>query len=134
MANALFERSGSSKQVDSPGGRLVWASVARYDDEFVETLERWEQHTREEKAEGSTEANHFNMGKRRPGSDVMGEKNVREIFKDSKWDKTKMVRSFARIGEAASSRVKEETEVDLFSFSGRRATANLSIRSCRMVL
>ncbi|KLO17639.1 hypothetical protein SCHPADRAFT_867729 [Schizopora paradoxa] len=109
VANTLLERSGSSKQPDTPGGGLVWASVARYDDELVGTLERWEQLTRE-KGDGSTEANHFKMGKRRPGSDMMGEESVQDIFKESKWDRAKMVRSFARVGEISRSKTKEETE------------------------
>ncbi|KAF5351028.1 hypothetical protein D9756_008419 [Leucocoprinus leucothites] len=74
----------------------VWVSLARYDDEFVETLEEWERYTRDESGK---------LGVRRPGSDHRaigeegGEEHLADIFESGQWDKHKMVRCFARLGE-----------------------------------
>lgn len=66
------------------GKSPVWASVARYDDELVESLERWERQTR---------SSDGNMGKRRVGSERMD-----NAFTSGKWDSGKMVRTFAQLG------------------------------------
>ncbi|CAA7268469.1 unnamed protein product [Cyclocybe aegerita] len=91
--------SGTSKEKEkeksSSSSSQVWASLARYDDTLVDLLEEWETHTRD--SDG-------HMGKRRPGSEHMkrGETTeedvLNEVFLSGKWDKGKMVRSFARLG------------------------------------
>ena len=86
-ANALIERTSYAKAPQGDG--RVWASLARYDDQLVSTLERWERLTRDEGG---------NMGRRRPGSECVGEEALADVFKDGKWDKGKMVRPFARLG------------------------------------
>ncbi|KAJ7695502.1 hypothetical protein B0H17DRAFT_1131536 [Mycena rosella] len=89
-ATALMDRTSLGK----PGGGSghVWVSLARYDDAFVGLLERWEAHTRE--AGG-------HMGRRRTGAGRLDDAELREVFDDKgKWDNTKMVRSFARLGAA----------------------------------
>ncbi|KAJ7716574.1 phosphatases II [Mycena maculata] len=93
-ATALIDRTSLGKsgsvQARAAGGGHVWVSLARYDDEFVGLLEKWEAHTRDE---GSR------MGRRRKGSDQMDGQALRDVFDDKgKWDDTKMVRSFARLG------------------------------------
>jgi phosphatidylinositol-3,4,5-trisphosphate 3-phosphatase/dual-specificity protein phosphatase PTEN len=77
----------------------IWVSLARYDDEFVNTLEGWEKHTRD-----PDPRNPRKMGRRRPGSEAMpnpvaadGEQGIAKLFDDGKWDSGKMVRSFARM-------------------------------------
>ena len=80
--------------------------MARYDDELVSTLEKWERYTRYD--EDGVE----HMGKRKKGTEHVGEESLGELFKDGKGDSTKMVRSFARMGLTdAKSVVKSETEV-----------------------
>ncbi|KAF9457558.1 phosphatases II [Collybia nuda] len=66
----------------------VWISLARYDDNFVDVLERWEKHTRDE----------THIGSRKPGTEHLGEEEVGKIFSEGIWDSRKMVRSFARLG------------------------------------
>jgi phosphatidylinositol-3,4,5-trisphosphate 3-phosphatase/dual-specificity protein phosphatase PTEN len=79
----------------------VWISLARYDDDFVDVLEGWEKHTRDE--------NH--MGWRKPGTEHMGEEEVGKLFEDEQWDTGKMVRSFARLGPVGDDAVvKSENE------------------------
>lgn len=71
----------------------MWASLARYDDNLVELLEKWERNTRG--GDGSQ------MGVRQEGSAHMDNDALSELFDSesgSKWDNTKMVRSFARMG------------------------------------
>lgn len=77
----------------------VWVSLARYDDNFVNKLESWERHTRDE-------GGHF--GKRRNNSELCGEELVSDIFKDDKWDKGKMVRNFAKLGRTGKKMVVED--------------------------
>ncbi|KAJ7512033.1 hypothetical protein B0H11DRAFT_2151772 [Mycena galericulata] len=93
-ATAVIDRTSLGKsgsvQARAAGGGHVWVSLARYDDEFVGLLEKWEAHTR---GEGGR------MGRRRTGSERMDEQALRDVFDDKgKWDNKKMVRSFARLG------------------------------------
>ncbi|KAJ3517517.1 hypothetical protein NLJ89_g463 [Agrocybe chaxingu] len=89
--------SGPSKEQEKPSSSSsqVWVSLARYDDALIDLLEEWEVYTRD--PEG-------HMGKRRSGSenikrgDTTEEDVLNEIFESGKWDKGKMVRSFARLG------------------------------------
>ncbi|GLB39123.1 hypothetical protein LshimejAT787_0602850 [Lyophyllum shimeji] len=82
-ANAVLERARGTR-----GEAHVWVSLARYDDEFVGVLEMWERHTRDDR----------HMGVRRPGSEYMGQEKLSTVFQSGKWDREKMVRSFARMG------------------------------------
>jgi phosphatidylinositol-3,4,5-trisphosphate 3-phosphatase/dual-specificity protein phosphatase PTEN len=70
-------------------GHHMWASLARYNDEFVSELEEWERNTRDGQ----------NLGKSRD--------SVREgsMFENGKWDTEKMVNSFARMSA-------EEVEIE----------------------
>ncbi|EJD05379.1 uncharacterized protein FOMMEDRAFT_152681 [Fomitiporia mediterranea MF3/22] len=96
IANHIIEKTGSAKYgVHEHGQGPIWVSLARYNDELVELLERWEHHTRAEDG---------NMGKRRLGTEYMAGTALREIFTDGKWDKSKMIRSFARLGASDSKR------------------------------
>jgi phosphatidylinositol-3,4,5-trisphosphate 3-phosphatase and dual-specificity protein phosphatase PTEN len=90
-ANVFMDRTGKGKAVEvlSTSKSRAWVSLARYDDELVETLERWERVTRAEDGE---------MGVRKRGSEHQGEEDLADIFKGEKWDKEKMVRTFARLG------------------------------------
>ncbi|CAL1709124.1 unnamed protein product [Somion occarium] len=76
----------------------IWISLARYDDDLVGTLEKWEKRTRNEDG---------NMGKRRNGSENRDE-HIEDLFKTDKWDKAKMVRSFARLGGVGDASVQQE--------------------------
>ena len=108
-ANKLIERTSLAKgpNVGQDGSSShVWASLARYDDRLVDLLEEWEAYTR------STDGQ---IGVRRPGSERLArgesteEEILSKIFDSSKWDKDKMVRSFARLG---ASKDAKETTVD----------------------
>ncbi|KAF9447818.1 hypothetical protein P691DRAFT_670692 [Macrolepiota fuliginosa MF-IS2] len=85
----------------------LWASLARYDDELITTLEKWEKHTRDEKGR---------LGLRRPGSERMetenGVEELGDIFRDGRWDQHKMVRSFGRLGEVGEATRTESRDTD----------------------
>lgn len=98
-ANALIERTSYAKGAAQSRGQ-IWASLARYDDELVNTLEGWERHTRDEAGD---------MGKRRLGSERMNDERLANMFKDDRWDKNKMVRTFARFGVAGDDTRKGDT-------------------------
>ncbi|KAL7284123.1 hypothetical protein ACG7TL_001404 [Trametes sanguinea] len=89
--NTLVDGAGLSKNtVLSKSPSQVWASLARYDDEFVETLEEWERFTRD----GSGD-----MGVRRKGAEHMPDgQTFADLIKEGKFDRKKMVRSIARMG------------------------------------
>jgi phosphatidylinositol-3,4,5-trisphosphate 3-phosphatase and dual-specificity protein phosphatase PTEN len=98
-ANAFIDKTGRGKA--SGSASQLWASLARYDDELVDTLEWWERTTRAE--DGM-------MGSRRPGSEHQSGRELAKVFADGKWDKGKMVRSFARLGTIGEDAIqKEET-------------------------
>ncbi|KAF8316846.1 hypothetical protein DL93DRAFT_2077655 [Clavulina sp. PMI_390] len=101
ISNILSRTKNGKGKIQSASGDL-WISLARYDDQLVETLESWEKHTRDPKS----------MGRRRPGSETMhdpiaadGEQGIAKLFDDGRWDNGKMVRSFARLGSLADSDV-----------------------------
>ncbi|KAF5390012.1 hypothetical protein D9757_003807 [Collybiopsis confluens] len=86
----------------------VWVSLARYDDDFVETLERWERYTRMDSNMGQG-----HIGRRAPGTDHFGKEILKDLFNNGRWDRKKMVRSFARLGITGQEHiVKHESEED----------------------
>ena len=103
-------KGGARSQVgdDAAGnGAALWASLARYDDALVDTLERWERWSRDAAPAGG-------MGILRAGGNVMhgegedGQERLRELFVTDKWDGKKMVRSFARMkAGSAAEKVRE---------------------------
>lgn len=97
----LVKNPGVSSTASSKGQGQghIWVSLARYDDELVELLERWEAHTRDDGG---------HMGKRKKGVDHMGEEALSKVFEDGRWDKGKMVRSFARLGVIGKDPVLKE--------------------------
>jgi phosphatidylinositol-3,4,5-trisphosphate 3-phosphatase/dual-specificity protein phosphatase PTEN len=104
------ERSGLDDQCSLSGSvNHIWVSLARYDDDFVNTLEQWEKHTRDEQG---------NMGIRKPGSahrtgkDDCEEERLAAMFRDGRWDKDKMVRCFARMGEIGEATRTESRAID----------------------
>ncbi len=101
-ANALLDNA-AKKKIDvksARGASQVWASLARYDDEFVDTLEEWERFTRDE---GGA------MGLRRRGANGIDGEEIGDLFSEGKWDSKKMVRSFARMGTLQDEDVRKET-------------------------
>ncbi|KAJ7593470.1 phosphatases II [Mycena floridula] len=101
VVNAVIDRTNLGKAPAEAGKQVhVWASLARYDDEFVDTLERWERYTRDDK----------HMGRRPAGRDHIEQESVASMFKDGKWDSEKMVRSFARIGALDGKTVTKEKD------------------------
>ncbi|KAG1878385.1 hypothetical protein C8R48DRAFT_686766 [Suillus tomentosus] len=84
-ASLLMDRGKDGNGLVGPRNNRVWASLARYDDDLVDALERWEQSTRD-----ST-----NLGRRKSESS----ESVSGIFASDKWDKEKMVQTFARMGD-----------------------------------
>ena len=100
-ASTLIDRTGRGKGAKSTS--QVWASLARYDDELVDTLEWWERTTRTEDGE---------MGVRRAGSEHQPGRELKDVFATEKWDKGKMVRPFARLGTVGEDGVqKQQSEV-----------------------
>ena len=105
-ASALLERFSDKRASAGEGGGPgdLWVSVARYDDQFVETVERWERWSREQGIGG--------MGKRREGGGILPtevqtdlRKEIQHIFRDGDWDRSKMVRSFDRLSVVADKEV-----------------------------
>jgi phosphatidylinositol-3,4,5-trisphosphate 3-phosphatase/dual-specificity protein phosphatase PTEN len=107
-ASAMIDRTSLGKagslQAKASGHGNMWVSLARYDDDFVRLLESWELHTRDEGG---------NMGRLRKDAGGLDGETLREVFDEKgKWDKTKMVRSFARLGATSESSItKTVTEV-----------------------
>ncbi|KAI0336859.1 phosphatases II [Cubamyces sp. BRFM 1775] len=103
--NTLVDTAGLSKKMAATkSSSQVWASLARYDDEFVETLEEWERHTRDESG---------NMGVRRRRADQIEGQTFADLVRKGKFDSKKMVRSFARMGTLRDEDIqKEESEAD----------------------
>lgn len=98
-ANALLDRTNAAKLSHGQ----VWVSLARYDDKLVSSLEKWEQHTRDEEG---------HLGKRKPGSSHIDDEALSDLFTNGEWDQSKMVRSFARMGiasDGAAVESKDET-------------------------
>ncbi|KAG1759479.1 hypothetical protein EDD22DRAFT_981021 [Suillus occidentalis] len=84
-ASLLMDRRKDGRGPVSLGNNRVWASLARYDDDLVDALERWEQSTRDI----------TNLGRR----NFDPSESVNDIFAGDNWDKAKMVRRFARMGD-----------------------------------
>lgn len=96
VANMLLEQAtsrGNSSDDDRGAGR-VWVSLARYDDEMVEEVERRIQ------ANDSIEYE----------SDGYTLKN--SMFATTKWDDKKMINSFARLGVAQGDGPRIDTQPD----------------------
>lgn len=94
VLDKTIANSSGQGQTYGQGAGNVWASLSRYDDEFVKHIEEWEKRTRSRDG---------HMGKRRDDQDAQREcKGVNEIFKDGRWDKAKMVRGFAKFGRTNS--------------------------------
>ncbi|TFK49457.1 hypothetical protein OE88DRAFT_1633023 [Heliocybe sulcata] len=104
--NAIIDRNTFAKTATGEG--QVWVSLARYDDEFVETLEEWEKASRSEDGD---------LGKRRKGIVETEGKELSELFKDGKWDQVKMVRSFARLGLPKPEEVKKEEDEKIYTYA-----------------
>ncbi|KAF8167400.1 hypothetical protein B0H34DRAFT_681736 [Crassisporium funariophilum] len=99
-------RKEKEKPASSPN--QLWASLARYDDGLVDALEEWEVQTRDPQGR---------MGNRRRGSEHLlressEEEELARVFDGGKWDKGKMVRSFARLGvvDAEGEKVVEDKD------------------------
>ncbi|TFK41650.1 hypothetical protein BDQ12DRAFT_703689 [Crucibulum laeve] len=121
MANVVIDRAKDSKAATTAskgkGANHVWASLARYDDNLVQFLEKWEVHTRDEEGR---------MGHRRKGSEHMQvaedqkEHELGKLFEGGKWDTKKMVRSFARMGEDGEvTEVREKVCIDSITTTGK---------------
>ncbi|KAJ2912983.1 hypothetical protein MD484_g7444, partial [Candolleomyces efflorescens] len=88
------------------GSNKLWASIGRYDDDLVEFLEDWEAKTR---GMGSSSPNHTPAPGQQEGNssiaDLDGE--LKMLFDEhGKWDKEKMVRSFAKFGVVETAKVE----------------------------
>ncbi|KAH7907571.1 hypothetical protein BJ138DRAFT_1137484 [Hygrophoropsis aurantiaca] len=86
-ANMVIGRTSFGRQEGGSGH--IWVSLARYDDDMVDSLERWERHTRDDGG---------HMGKRALGSEHLEGEELSQFFSRGHWDAQKMVRSFARLG------------------------------------
>jgi len=104
-ANIVIGRTRGGKGNDNGH---IWASLARYDDEFVDKLEVWERRTRDESG---------HLGRRKHGSEHGEDEELGDLFVDQKWDKGKMVRSFARMGAVGVSSIQKENSEKVKSLS-----------------
>ncbi|KAK0503091.1 hypothetical protein EDD18DRAFT_1136342 [Armillaria luteobubalina] len=106
-ANVVIDRAGLGKPdaggAKEAGPNHVWISLARYDDDLVELLEKWEEHTRSPDGQ---------MGKRKLGSGHMGEQSLDTFFNDARWDSGKMVPSFAKMGAFGDGSVTKTNDRD----------------------
>ena len=103
VAHAVLNHTsfGKAKHLSSVknASSHVWVSLARYKDEFVNELEEWEKRTR---------ADDGSLGKRKPGSDHVGDESLSDMFRTDRWDGSKMVQSFARLGTQGEDDVSQE--------------------------
>lgn len=99
VANMVIDNTNMGNGSKSDDVGHLWVSLARYDDELIEKLESWELRTRD--GEG-------HMGKRKPGIEHADGEDLKNLFADGKWDNSKMVRSFARMGTTGQSSVERE--------------------------
>jgi phosphatidylinositol-3,4,5-trisphosphate 3-phosphatase/dual-specificity protein phosphatase PTEN len=102
VANKVIDSTNMGKRGSSRGSDDVghlWVSLARYDDELIEKLESWERRTRDQ---------HEHMGRRKPGTEHASGEDLAELFSGQTWDKSKMVRSFARMGTVGQSSIEQE--------------------------
>ncbi|CAE6405997.1 unnamed protein product [Rhizoctonia solani] len=106
IINSILDRAVGSEGKKGKGE--VWVSLARYDDNLVELLERWEQRTRSPE-HGIGHRAHDAEADR---NEKEGETALAHIFEDGTWDNKKMVRSFARMGVVDPSDVTEAKESD----------------------
>lgn len=103
LASKVIEKANSGKAGSAArGSGPIWVSLARYNDEFVERLEKWERQTRNDDG---------NLGKRRKGSQHVDEEDLAQLFKSDDWDKGKMIRSFARLGHVSGASGTESPKV-----------------------
>jgi hypothetical protein len=80
--NSIMDHGNlGSKRAPSSRASEVWVSLARYDDDLVNTLEKWEKQTRSENG---------NLGVRKLHSDDMEGQALSNVFKTDKWDKEKV--------------------------------------------
>ena len=107
IANSIAVSTNSKHAKELRKTGQVWASLARYDDEFVAYLEKWEKHTRSGDGE---------FGKKRPGSDILDGKNLSNFFDGGRWDSVKMVKTFSKMGNLDVADMKEKIAVG-FSMS-----------------
>lgn len=101
-ANKVIDSTNMGKRGSSRGSDDVghlWVSLARYDDELIEKLESWERRTRDRNER---------MGRRKPGTEHASSEDLAELFANQRWDKSKMVRSFARMGTVGQSSIEQE--------------------------
>ncbi|KAJ7057885.1 phosphatases II [Mycena amicta] len=126
-ASAVLDRAGRGKSGSAQaGGRLMWVSLARYDDEFVELLERWERHTR-------TPESHMGIMSKEAKGKLDGE-TLADVFDErGRWDKEKMVRSFARMGivgeDGVTKTATEEGKIWTYSLLPLSETGWVNIRT-----
>ncbi|KAH8083341.1 phosphatases II [Cristinia sonorae] len=99
FAKATHLRAATTKNTESH----LWVSLARYDDDLVEELEKWEKQTRSEDGD---------LGRRKFESEHMDGNALSDLFADDKWDRGKMVRSFARLGTHGEGSVTQQTTND----------------------
>jgi phosphatidylinositol-3,4,5-trisphosphate 3-phosphatase/dual-specificity protein phosphatase PTEN len=94
---------------ESSSSPWLWASLARYDDALIELLEDWEVHTRDPGG---------HMGKKGHNSERLTlersttEEEITNIFEGGKWDKKKMVKTFARLGVIGGAESTHEKAAD----------------------
>jgi phosphatidylinositol-3,4,5-trisphosphate 3-phosphatase/dual-specificity protein phosphatase PTEN len=106
LVEAASSIVGLGKAGSEGGGKgLIWASLARYDDELLNVLEGCERCSREDS----------DMGKR-TSDGVVDEESLRDVFRTGEWDSQKMVLPFARLSSVAISPDRQDNlEVGLYS-------------------
>ncbi|KAF9239297.1 hypothetical protein BU15DRAFT_88079 [Melanogaster broomeanus] len=87
-ASAVITRTGKGRGAGSSTAGKVWASLARYNDSFVDELERTERSSRSPTASKG--------------------QAVSNLFRNDEWDKEKMVHSFAQMGVNDPEPIQEE--------------------------
>jgi phosphatidylinositol-3,4,5-trisphosphate 3-phosphatase/dual-specificity protein phosphatase PTEN len=98
VVSKVIESANLGKEGPKGQGRgRFWASVARYDDQLMHVLEKWERQTRHDSG---------NLGKRRNYSDCAGNDRPSTIFEPGKWDTEKMVKTVARLGAVSGSLIE----------------------------
>lgn len=115
-ASVLITRAGKGRAVDESTTGRLWASLARYSDRLIDELEHWEKESRSPAGAAQTSP-----------------------FRNDRWDKSKMIRSFAQMGMSDIPPTQEAESVcnyhspnrlTLMSKSIEKASFDLRSASC----
>ena len=116
LVNQFHHILGRAKASEAQERSPVWASLSRYDDDFVNGLEQREWDTRPDDETERRETEHNSINK---------------FLDDGQWDSQKMVHSFARLQAAEEDAPQHEVSLESLATGTYLLTASASGEGCR---